>query len=694
MTLWPHMPARFVLLTMLFSVEAGLAQDDLQLPIDLTEVTSKFEKSSPRPQTLLPLEAVAAAVRSHPAGCAIEFPKQVTLLDGTVVAGSDIHGSVLTGPWPFASQGGRLRVKRFYRKDSDVPGGPIKLKDFFSNTTTNSEGWGPGSQGRFVLRMHLSTVIREMDEQGNQSSTVKKLGIFDTALTVRLEEDGTFTKLPTILEGPAINLVTSDHPDRVVVSLVSDVNKAATVRLGNGRSIQGQAPKRMASNWYRHEITVDGLKPDTKYSYSVQIGETRSEEISFQSAPPKGADGFRFAFMGDSRAGVGNSMTNVSAVNVDSMERLCGVAASQKVDLVLFGGDFSTGYTQVVEDFRTQLRVFKQSTDGVSGFIPFFTIPGNHEALMRTWSDGTTKYGLSFDRWPYETDSAEAVFADEFVNPSNGPQPRPRFPPYAETVYSFQYGCVRFIGFNTNYWMEGDTPLDGSLINQKTKLYGGCPEGYVMAEQLKWIEANINAAEQDETVQHIVLFAHEPMFPNGKHTADAMWYHGDNNSRAYVFAEGKVRPEPLGVIEVRNTLARLISRSEKVACVVNSDEHAFYRTLITADVPAGSVSDINPETGRIDWPNAAISPIPGLKRATWYIVSGGGGAPYSAELTSPWNMYWKKHTPNTGYYYTPQENILVFEVKGGRVSLSAFNAFGERIDRVKDLTAVRKVAVE
>ena len=346
------------------------------------------------------------------------------------------------------------------------------------------------------------------------------------------------------------------------------------------------------------------------------------------------------------------------------------------------------------EDRRVVLHFFKQSTDGVSGFMPFFAVPGNHEALMRTWSDNTTKYGLSFDRWPYETHSAEAVFADEFVNPSNGPQPRSGFPPYSETVYSFQYGCVRFIGFNTNYWMEGDTPKDGSLINQKTKLYGGCPEGYVMTEQLKWIEANIKAAEADETVQHIVLFAHEPMFPNGKHTADAMWYHGDNDSRAYVFTDGKVVPEPLGVIEVRNTLARLISRSEKVACVVNSDEHALYRTLISSEVPAGSEADINPDTGRIDWRTKRVSPILGLQRPTWYLVSGGAGAPYSAELASPWNTYWKKQTPNVGYHYTPQENILVFEVKDGRVSLLAFNAFGERIDRVKDLTAVRKVATE
>jgi len=669
------------------------AEDVPKLPIDLAAVTDKFSVAKSRPQTLLSLEIVASAVHVAPEGYPVRFPDQVTLLDDTVVAGKDIQGTVLTGPWPFAARDSRLRVKRFDRRDADVNSGIVGLAGFFSPTTTNSEGWGPGSQGRFALRMELALAVRKTDDSGKQTTQIKPLGIFDTSLTVRMEQDGTFTRLPTILEGPAIHLVTSDHPDRVVISLVTDKPQAATLVLNKNadKPIKGPAPRKTGASWYQHEIPVGGLKPSTKYTYYVRVGETQSEDITFRTAPKKGADSFRFAFLGDSRGGVGNSMTDVAAVNVDTMERLCGVALREKTDLILFGGDFSTGYTQIEEDFRTQLRVWKQSAAGISGFIPFYTVPGNHEALMRTYSDPSTKYGLSFDLWPYDKHSTEAVFADEFINPTNGPQARPGFPSYDETAYTFQYGCVKFIGFNTNYWLETDSPNDGSLVNQQASKFGGCPEGYVMSEQLKWIEASIAAAESDPTVKHIVLYGHEPMFPNGKHTADAMWYHGDNNSRAHVFADGKVRPEPLGVIEVRNTLARLISRSSKAVCVINSDEHALYRTLITSDVPAGSEADINPGTGRISWPEKDIAPIPGLKHPTWYIVSGGAGAPFSAELTSPWNTYWKSQKqPEQGYRYTPQENILIFDVTANGVSLTARNAFGEKIDGVKDLTAVRR----
>jgi energy-coupling factor transporter ATP-binding protein EcfA2 len=195
--------------------------------------------------------------------------------------------------------------------------------------------------------------------------------------------------------------------------------------------------------------------------------------------------------------------------------------------------------------------------------------------------DDGSKYGMGLDRWPYKTESTEAVFADEFVHPQNGPAARQDFPSYDETVYSFQYGAVKIIGFNTNYWPETDTPKDKTAgINQKTRLYGGNPEGYVMCEQVEWIKRQIEQAKVDETVKYIVLFAHEPMFPNGKHQIDAMWYSGDNGSRAHSFRGGKLKPEAKGVIEVRNELARAIAASPKVAVVINSDEHAYYRTLI------------------------------------------------------------------------------------------------------------------
>jgi len=386
-------------------------------------------------------------------------------------------------------------------------------------------------------------------------------------------------------------------------------------------------------------------------------------------------------------------MSEYLKVNYDAMERLTAIAQFHGTQVVLFGGDLSNGYTQYEADFQAQLRAWKQAVSGLTNSIPIYALPGNHEALLKSFNDTESKYGVGFDRWPYDKHSTEAIFAQEMVNPTDGPKARDGFPSYDETAYTFQYGCVKFIGFNTNYWMESDSSKSSksALQNQLTQKYGGCPEGYVMSEQLQWLEPQIAAADKDESVKYIILFAHEPIFPNGKHLQDAMWYNGNNNSRACVFANGKINPEKLGVIEVRNRIARVVSQSAKTVCVINSDEHAYYRTKIDKNTPVGDDRDI--VDNQIDWKNGKISPLSGLKHPKWYIVCGGGGAPFSAEKTSPWNRYWKSQgRGQRGYRYTPQEHILLFSTSDRGVSLRVVNSLGETIDGERNLLSIQEAA--
>ena len=78
-----------------------------------------------------------------------------------------------------------------------------------------------------------------------------------------------------------------------------------------------------------------------------------------------------------------------------------------------------------------------------------------------------------------------------------------------------------------------------------------------------------------------------------------------------------------------------------------------------------------------------------MKFSTWYLVSGGGGAPYYAEEDVPWNSYWtSKAEPAErarGFYYSSQENLLIIEASDKKVSVEVYNLHGELIDRVDDL---------
>ena len=93
-----------------------------------------------------------------------------------------------------------------------------------------------------------------------------------------------------------------------------------------------------------------------------------------------------------------------------------------------------------------------------------------------------------------------------------------------------------------------------------------------------------------------------------------------------------------------------------------------------------------------------FSPLSDLKYATWYIVSGGGGAPYYNEEPAPWNKFWKlnkKREENNwaekgAYYYSSQENIFIFDATKERISMTVFNPYGEKLDFFPDLMISRK----
>ncbi len=271
------------------------------------------------------------------------------------------------------------------------------------------------------------------------------------------------------------------------------------------------------------------------------------------------------------------------------------------------------------------------------------------------------------------------------MNPENGPSPEDsRRPGYRESVYSFQYGPVRVVVLNNNYWVSTDPAR-----------FGGAPEGWFFPDQMAWLEKELLTADADPTVHHVLLFMHEPAFPNGAHLDDAMWYLGDNRVRGWSNdpATGNLRADGAGLIDVRNDIARMAARSRKVAAIVTSDEHNYSRMLMTPDTPAGdpALDDRNGD-GKLE--AVPLSIIPGLARPVWYLISGGGGARNYAEEKSPWNEWWKEHPGSCParegcYRFSMLYHWLLFEADADVISLEVYTDRGERIDSVADLGEVR-----
>ena len=641
----------------------------LELPVDRKGLEKLGEKTAYESGVTNYIDSaqLQAVVRGGiKEGLQVDFSHVKRLTTGTEIDPAKIYGSVQAGPYPFEGRETGFKYRR-YRLESSIVGGKAVLDvGALLNPSQNSERW----TDRGLLGIFFTIFLEDKGKD-------RFLGSYTTLVAFK-KKDELYLRVPGLVGGPFINRVSSDAPGQVTISFTSEEKVKGKVIISGGKG--GQRIFEDDEPRLEHELLLTGLDADSSYQYKVQVGEFTTAGAKFRTAPARGAGKVRFAYLGDTRSGYGGRLSRHMGVNSTTLERLCSIAYAKGAQFLTVGGDLVSGYTAVPGDFSLQLHAWKQATLGFWSERPVYAAMGNHEALLRVFKDGS-EYGVEVDRWPYATESAEAAFARWFVHPQNGPEVSdPRRPTYKENVYSFQYGCVKSIVFNNNYW-----------TSNQSKLYGGSPEGYLMDDQLRWIAAELESAEADPTIRYVFLIAQEPVFPNGGHLKDSMWYFGDNNVRAGVFSQGKLVPEKEGIVEVRNRFATMVSRHRKVAAVLGADEHAYHRLLVTREVPVGVIEkDDKDKSGKIDLDKKeTCSPLPGLKFSTWYLVSGGGGAPYYAEEDVPWNSYWtSKAEPAErarGFYYSSQENLLIIEASDKKVSVEVYNLHGELIDRVDDL---------
>jgi hypothetical protein len=109
--------------------------------------------------------------------------------------------------------------------------------------------------------------------------------------------------------------------------------------------------------------------------------------------------------------------------------------------------------------------------------------------------------------------------------------------------------------------------------------------------------------------------------------------------------------------------------------------------LISKNVPIGNIrKDDKNENGKIGDDSEVFSSLPDLRYATWYFSAGDAGAPYYSEEKTPWNSYWKgQKDTEKYYYYSSQEHVLIFNADAQKISVAAYNPYGEMIDSIDDL---------
>lgn len=656
-------------------IPPGVTRADL--PVDIAALEKGLRVTDPLDPEMdyttfvnyLSVDMLQNCISDGETGLVFDISAAGRLLDGRRIDPSGVNGKLSIGPYPYQPGETKYRYKRFLNDVKIVQGKAIIPVESFLNTEHNTEGWT--DRGAIVVRVNLAY---------NGSL----IGGYDTIVGFVRDKTG-FHKVPWLTDGPFVNRIDSRRPEEATISFTANEPAPAELILSDGRTFSSPPVR-------NHEILVTGLSPGREYTYRVVMSNLTTPEFRFRAAPLTDETRVTFAAAGDSRQGYGGFLNNFMGLNYGTLDMISSRAYGSEAEFFIIAGDLVDGYTMSDADYAAQFNAFRQCMAGFWNSRPVYTGMGNHELIydiykFRNVSGGNVTTTLvKVDAMPYETRSSEAIYAGAFTNPTDAPVPSdPRRPGYNESVYTVQYGPIRLISVNNDYWPTIETDWK----NPETKAFGGAPYGYIMEDQMAWIENELVKAEQDPSVKYVFVFAHCGLFPT---FADApMWRFGNDNTRAYTYRDGKLVPEKAGLVTTRNRLALAIGNSSKVAAVINSHEHIYSRTLISDKVPAGipPVDDLN-HNGMID-KDEPKSPLP-VQYPTWYLVAGCAGGPsYSPVNPSPWTEWWRAQPdPSAGFDLSLQEHFLIITADNSKVSYRALNLYGETIDEVDDLMAIKK----
>ncbi len=457
---------------------------------------------------------------------------------------------------------------------------------------------------------------------------------------VTFKGTGPFSVDVTVIEGPFINLL---HAQGATISFTLNTAHTASVTV-NETTITSEATK-------IHEIPITGLEPNKSYDYTLTVGDNIFH-YQFKTAPNPGTRSqFTFSYASDSRSGNGGGERDVWGANFYIMKRIMALNIAKDVSFMQFSGDLINGYQTQPDAMHVQYANWKRAIQPFAHYLPVYISMGNHEALNRVFSSREEKVYIALDRFPYDTESGEVIFAENFVNPTNGPvsedgaayDPHKKnmdFPSYSENVFHYTHDNVGVVVLNSDYWYS---PTTGTV----PKVSGGV-HGYIMDNQVAWLAEVLDQFEKDPAVDHVFITQHTPFFPNGGHVGDDMWYNGNNTIRPYVAG----KPLEKGIIERRDQLLDLlVNKSSKVIAILTGDEHNYARTEI------GPETQIHPEVYLADKVT--------LSRTIYQVNNGAAGAPYYAQEQTPWTPFVSG--------FTTQNALVLFHVNGKELNMEVFN---------------------
>jgi 3',5'-cyclic AMP phosphodiesterase CpdA len=271
----------------------------------------------------------------------------------------------------------------------------------------------------------------------------------------------------------------------------------------------------------KHTVLIEGLKPGTRYRYTVTQGEQR-KSAEFRTAIPVEKDGtIRFIAFADSEtdpegrtlhrkwtvgeqhaqstgrpAGMDEYLVTETAGFIENLK----VIRKRKPEFLVLSGDLvqGGGYQRAWDEFFYHLA---GKFDNPLSSIPLLPAFGNWECF------GARNGGYE----PAAIAAARAKYRAYFDSPANNN------PNYKNTYYRNDYGPITVITLDSSNGLPDDTDTDTNInIDSATYPANDLPDINPGSDQWRWAEAELkDARAKGQTI--FVSFHHIP-YSSGGHS--------------------------------------------------------------------------------------------------------------------------------------------------------------------------------
>ena len=245
----------------------------------------------------------------------------------------------------------------------------------------------------------------------------------------------------------------------------------------------------------RIEVKLSDLTPSQIYAYrtiTILGNDTLVGPISTIKTPRRQGERFKFVVLSDSRTNWHwpNPYDQLNGVAAYSLRHALAEAMRHDPDFIIFMGDLIQGYTSDTTYARIQFETWLHSAWTANSKVSIYEAVGNHDASSPLVQiDRRNHYD------PPPPNSAEDLWAEIFVLPTNGPESADTMPPYKENVYSFDWGDAHFVILNCDYLYH--------------RVDGRRSPAALDSVQLAWLRSDL---ERNRDKRIFVVY-HEPIFP-------------------------------------------------------------------------------------------------------------------------------------------------------------------------------------